>query len=130
MDLDPITFLECYPIMCKKMILENFQNVPYRKISQKSTMSSISEFLKIYKNLKFNPKNLNFLISLHITSVIMRKKNSIFFNFFKFLFGFFWFFGFFFLLLLGLACALAHKLALGLFPPLLFLSEPKPKPKT
>ena len=74
MDLDPITFLECYPIMCKKMILENFQNVPYRKISQKSTMSSISEFLEIYKNLKFNPKNLIFLISLHITGVIMRKK--------------------------------------------------------
>ena len=73
MDLDPITFLECYPIMCKKMILENFQNVPYRKISQKSTMSSISEFLEIHKNLKFNQKNLIFFTTLHMMGVIMRK---------------------------------------------------------
>ena len=45
-ELNPITFLECSPIMCKKT---------FRKISKiyrigRSTMSSISEFLEIHKN--------------------------------------------------------------------------------
>jgi len=59
-DLNPTTFLECSPMMCKITILENFQNVPYRKILQKSTMSSISEFLEIHKNLKYNEKKSKF----------------------------------------------------------------------
>jgi hypothetical protein len=58
-------------MMCKKTILENFQNVPYRKILQKSTMSSISEFLEIHKNLKFDEKNLNFFLSLHMIGATM-----------------------------------------------------------
>jgi hypothetical protein len=61
-------------MMCKKTILENFQNVPYRKILQKSTMSSISEFLEIHKNLKFDEKNLNFFLSLHMIGATMGKK--------------------------------------------------------
>ena len=63
------------------MISENFQNVPYRKISQNPTMSSISELLEIHKNLKFNEKGLIFLYITTYDGCNYEKKNFKLINF-------------------------------------------------